>query len=88
LNLVCNVGAGITDVAIHLAEHADVLVTVEEGVLVLAVHARATGTTMGGLVRLKAGVGQHDNEALRVFVGRGDGGLLLGNQLRERGRRK
>lgn len=85
---MCNIGASITDVPVHLTKHADVLVAVEKGVLVLAVHARATSTAVGSLVRLEAGVGQHDNEALRVLVGRGDGSLLLGNQLWERGRGK
>ena len=88
LNLVCNIGTSITDVAIHLTEDADVLIAVKQGILVLPVHAGATRTAMRGLVRLEARVGQNDNKSLRVLISRGDGGLLFCNELRQRGRRQ
>lgn len=42
---------------------------------------------MRGFVRLESGIAQDDDEALRVFVVCGDGGVLLGDKLGELGRR-
>lgn len=83
-----DVGAGITNVPVHLSHDTNVLVAVEQRVLILAVHPGAAGTAVGGLVRLETGIGQDYDESLRVFVGGGDGCVLLRNQLRQRGRRK
>lgn len=83
-----DVGAGITNVPVHLSHDTNVLVAVEQRVLILAVHPGATGATVGGLVRLKTGIGQHHDKPLGVLVGGGNGRVLLCNQLRERGRRK
>jgi len=82
--LMCDIGSGITDIAVHLAHDADVFVAVEEGVFLIAL-ARST-TAMGGLVRLETGIGEDDDEALAVLVGGGDGDVLFGNELREFGR--
>jgi hypothetical protein len=64
LNLVCNIGTSITDVAIHLAQYTDVFVAVEEGVFVFAMHSGAACAPMGGFVRLEARIGQDDDQSL------------------------
>ena len=87
LNLVCNIGTSIADVAIHLTEDTDVFIAVEKGVLVLAVHTSATGAAVRGLVRLETRVGQDDDQSLRVLIGRGNGRFLLCHKLGQ-GRRR
>jgi hypothetical protein len=72
------VGTSVTDIAIHLAHDADVFVAVEQRVLVI-LHAIATA--MRSLVRLKAGIGQDDDQTLGVFVRCCDGCLLLGDKV-------
>ena len=76
----------LADIAAHLPHDTNVIVAVEEVVLVLA-RTRTTAGAVGGLVRLKRGIAQHDNEALRVFVVCGDGCMLLGDQLGQLWRR-
>jgi hypothetical protein len=61
------------------------LIAVEQRILVLTI---AAGTAVRRLVGLKTGIGQDDNETLRVLIRRRDGSALLGYQLRKRGRRK
>lgn len=56
-NLVGNVGASITDVAVHLAHHANMLVTVKKRVFVLAMHAGAASASVYSFVRLETGIG-------------------------------
>lgn len=56
-----DVWPSITDVSIHLSQDPNVLVAVEERVLVLSVHSRATGPAMRGLVCLETGIGEYDN---------------------------
>ena len=80
-----DVGTSITNVPIHLAHDTDVLITVEQRVLVLTV---AAGASVRSLVRLKTGIGQDDDQTLRVLVCGRDGSALLGNQLRQRGGRE
>lgn len=80
-----DVWSGIADVAIHLSHHANMLITVEERVFVV-LHAVAAA--MRCLVRLEACIGQDDNQALGILVVAWDGHMLLGDQLREAGRRK
>lgn len=80
-----DVGTSITNVPIHLAHDTDVLIAVEQRVLVLTV---AAGASVRSLVRLKTGIGQDDDQTLRVLVSGRDGGALLGNQLRQRGGRE
>lgn len=91
-----NIRPRLTDIPIHLPHHADMLVTVEQRVLVLATArtGTATGATasrpapgMRRAIRLEAGVGQHDDEALGVLVVRSDGDVLLRDELGELGRR-
>lgn len=80
-DLVGDIRASIADIAVHLAQNANVLVAVQERVLVFAVHARAARASMRGFVRLKAGIGQHDDESLRVFISRRDRCALFGYEL-------
>lgn len=80
-----DVGTRIANVPIHLTHNTDVLIAVEQRILVLTV---AAGTTVRSLVGLKTGIGQNNDQALRVLVCGRDGCALLGNQLRKRGRRK
>lgn len=83
-----DVRSSIANVAVHLAHDTDVLVAVEERVLFLAVGTKPARTAaVRGLVRLKAGIGEDDNESLGVFVRVCDGDVLLGHQLWE-GRRR
>lgn len=80
-----DVGTSITNVPIHLAHDTDVLIAVEQRVLVLTI---AAGASVRSLVRLKAGIGQDDDQTLRVLVCGRDGSALLSNQLRKRGGRE
>ena len=84
-----NVGSGIADIAIHLAHDADVLVAVEQRILVLALDTAepASGAAAGCLERLKAGIGEHNDQSLRVVVRGRHGRVLFRNQLRQRWRR-
>lgn len=83
LNLVSNVRASITDVTVHLAHDSDMLVTVEQRVLILAMHASSTSATMYSFVRFKAGIRKNHDEPLGVLVGWWDGSVLLCDQLRK-----
>jgi hypothetical protein len=83
--LVGDIGAGLADVAAHLAHDADVVVAVEQVELVLAAGA-AAADAVRGLVRLEGGAAQHDDHALRVFVAARDGLVLLGDELGQVGR--
>ncbi len=88
-HLMRNVGSRVADVTVHLAHDTDVFVTVEERVLVLALHAHAASTAaMGGLVGLEARIGEHDDKPLGVLVAGSDGDVLFGDELGEGGRRK
>lgn len=87
-NLMSYVRAGIADVPIHFSQHAYVLVAVEKGVLVFAVHACAADPTMRGFVGLEAGIGENDDQSLRIFVGRRDWHILLGYKLGQLRRRE
>ena len=83
-NLVGDIGSGITDIATHLAHDADVLITVQQRVLLLALCAgSAIAASEDSLVGLEAGIGEDDDQAFGVLVGRGDGDMLLGDKLRE-----
>lgn len=80
-----DVGSSLTDVPVHLAQDTNVLVAVQQRVLVIALDAHVTRTGVGGLVGLETGMGQDDNQSLRILVGRRDGDMLLGDQLRKLG---
>ena len=82
-----DVRAGLADVAAHLAHDSDVVIAVQQVELVLAA-ARTTAHTVRGLVRLKGGGTQHDDQALGVLVAAGDGLVLLGHELGQVGRRQ
>lgn len=81
---MCDIWSGVTDIAVHLAHDTNVLVAVEEGVFLVALTWSTP--TMTGLVGLKTGIGEDDDEALGVFIGFGDWHMLLGDELREGGR--
>lgn len=87
-HLVGDIRAGITDVSVHLPHDTNVLIAVEQRVLVVALHAHAAATTVRSLVGLETGIGEDDNEPLRVLVALCDGQLLLSYELRQGGRRK
>lgn len=83
-NLVCDIWSGITDIAVHLAHHTNVLVAVEERVFLVALTWSTPSMT--GLVCLKTGIGEDDDEALGVFIGLWNWHMLLGDELGEGGR--
>lgn len=83
--LVCDIGTSVRDVAVHLAHDTNVLVAVEQRVLVIL---HAIPAAVRGLIRLQAGVREHDDQALGVLVILRDRDMLLGDELRESGRRK
>lgn len=87
-NLVSDIGTGITNVSVHLAHDSNMLVAVEQRVLLLPLNTVSAGASMRGLVCLETGVGQNDNQSLRVLVCRGNRDILLGDQLRQSRRRK
>lgn len=68
----------ITDITVHLPHDTNMLITVQQRILVVFY---ATAAAMRGFVRLKAGVGQHDNQTLGILIGGGDGHVLLGDEL-------
>lgn len=75
---MCDVRPGLADIAPHLAHYANVVVTVEQVVLVLA-RTGAAASAMRRLVRLQRRIAQDDDQALCVFVVGRDGGMLLGD---------
>lgn len=85
-DLVGDVWTRITDVAAHLPHDTNMLVAVEKRVLVLLSDTAASA--MRGLVRLKTGIGEDDDEALRVLVAMGNGLRLFCNKLGQIRRRK
>jgi hypothetical protein len=86
-NLMSNIRSCVTDVTIHFAHNTDVLVTVQQRVFLLALTAWSVATK-AGLVCLEAGIGEDDDQSLRVLVGRWDGDVLFGDELWECWRRK
>lgn len=78
--LMCYVGSSVADVAVHLAHDADMLVAVKQRVLVIL---DAVAAAVGSLVCFEAGIGEDNDQALGVLVGRGDGDCLLGDELRQ-----
>lgn len=87
-HLVGDIRAGITNVSVHLPHDTNVLVAVEQRILVVALHAHAATATVRCLISLETGIGEDDNESLRVLVALCDGQLLLSYELRQGGRRK
>lgn len=81
---MCDIGSGITDIAIHLAHHTNVLIAVEKGVFLVACTGPAT--TMRRLVSLETSIGEDNDESLGVFVGGRDRNVLFSYELRERWR--
>lgn len=79
-----NVGASIADVPVHLPHDANMLVAVEERVLVFAKSSGAVGPAVRRLVSLETGIGQDNNESLRVLVGGRNGGMLFRHELWQR----
>lgn len=78
---MCNIRTSITNVPVHLAHDTNVFVAVEQRVFVV-LHAR-TAAAVRGLVGLEAGIGEDDNEPLRVLVIQRDGRVLFSYQLRK-----
>lgn len=83
-----NIGTGITDVTVHFAENTNVLIAVEKRVFVLTMNTSAASAAMGGFVGFETGVGQNNDESLRVLVTGGNRHFLLGYELREHRRRE
>lgn len=79
-NLVGNIRSSITDIAVHLAHDTNVFIGVEQGVFLLSLGTRSV-STIDGLVSLETGIGQDDNQALGVLVGRGNWSMLLCDEL-------
>ena len=57
---MCDVGPGVANVPVHLPHDANMLVAVEQRVLLLLVGPIAAGAGVGRLVRLQAGIREHD----------------------------
>lgn len=77
------VWAGLRYISIKFSENSDVLVAVQQRVLFLTLDTHVTSTGVGRLVCLEAGVGEYDDQALGVLVGRRDGDMLLCDELRK-----
>ena len=77
---MCDIGSCITNVSIRLSHDTDMLVTVEQGVLVVL---DAIASTVCRLVCLEAGIRQHDDQPLAVFIATRDRHVLFSDQLRE-----
>lgn len=80
-----NIRSSLADVSVHLAHHTDMLVAVEQGVFLITVGAAASA--MRGAESFQACMRQDDDQALGLFIVGGDGDMLLGDQLRQFGRR-
>lgn len=76
-----NVRSCFTDIPIHFSHDADMLITVQEGMLL--VPDIAGSPSVRGLVCLQAGIGQDNDEPLCIFVGRRNWGVLICNELRQ-----
>ena len=83
-----DVWPGITNISVHLAHDANVLIAIQQGILVVSLDRRATGIGVGCFIGLETGVGEDDNEPLGMLIARRDGNMLLGYQLRQGGRRE
>ena len=81
---MCDIGARITDIPVHLAHDSNVLVAVEERVLVLPLDSGTADAAMRCLVGLEAGIRKDNDEPLGVLVGWRNRHVLLGHQLRQR----
>jgi len=85
-NLVSDIRSCVADIAVHLAHDTNVLVTVQQRVFLLALTARSVATE-AGLVGLETGIGENDDQPLRVLVGGRDGNVLLSLEAWESWRR-
>jgi hypothetical protein len=81
-NLVSDIWSGIADIAIHLPHDANMFVRIEETILLLSLSTWSIATETG-LVGLETGIGEDNDQALRVFIGGRDRNVLLSRQLRE-----
>ena len=77
---------GLTDIAIHLAHDANMLVTVQQGILLIATRSRASPKGRGP-IGFQTGIAQDDNQAFGVLVMGGDRDMLFRDELRQFGRR-
>ena len=69
----------LADVAAHFAHNTYMFIAIEERVFLISCSMSAPSE---GLVSLKAGIREYNDESLSIAVGGGDGHVLLGNQLR------
>jgi hypothetical protein len=81
-NLVSDIWSGIADIAIHLPHDANMFVRIEETILLLSLPTWSIATETG-LVGLETGIGEDNDQALRVFIGGRDRNVLLSRQLWE-----
>jgi len=86
-HLMSDIRSGIADVAIHFAHHTDVFVTVQQRIFLFALATRSVAT-VAGLVGLETGVGEDDDQSLRIFIGGRNRNVLFGDKLREGWRRQ
>lgn len=80
-----NIRPSLTDVSVHLAHHTDMLVAVEQRVFLITVGAAAPAVR--GTEGFQACMRQDDDQTLGLLIVGGDGDVLLGDQLRQLGRR-
>ena len=78
--LMCDVGSGVADVAVHLPHDPDVLVTIQQRVLFVLFGA---SSSVRSLVGFQASMRQDDNKALGVLVGSRYRNHLLCDELRQ-----
>jgi hypothetical protein len=82
-----NVGTSLADVSAHLPHDANVLVAIQEGILFILGATTTPSPRVRGPIRLEACIGENNDESLSVFVGGGNGNVLLSNELRQGWRR-
>ena len=95
-----DIRSSIADIAIHLAHDADMFILfssqqiysllvftpyrIQKAVFILALATWPVATD-AGLVGLETGIGEDDDQALRVFIGGRDRIMLLCDQVGQRG---
>jgi len=80
-----DVWSSVTDISTHFSHDSNVFIAVQKRILFIL---DTSSSAVDGLVRLQARIGQDDDQALGVFVIRGNRHVLLCDKLRKRRRWK
>jgi hypothetical protein len=78
-----DIRSSIANVSIHLSHDTNMFVAVEQRILFLSQHTITARSSMGSLVSLEAGIGEHNNQPFGVFVSGWYWCVLFSHQLRE-----